>query len=711
MRLRSVPHGAAIFLFMASTALAAPETDAIEEIVVTADFRGRDAMDIAASVTLFDADEIEELAVQHFEELIYAVPNLNWSGDGHRARYLQIRGVGELEQYEGAPNPSVGFIVDDIDFSGIGTIATLFDIDRVEILRGPQGTRYGANALAGLVYVRSTPPGDEQSGRVQLTAASDAAFAGGVAWGGPIGDSGRVAWRGSAHHYRSDGFRDNSWLGRSDTNGRDETTLRGRLRWDASDLLEVNIAAMYSDIDNGYDAFAIDNSYTMLSDNPGRDAQESLGASLRFDYTGIGGATLTAISAFADSDIDFSFDADWGNEQSWAPYTYDYVSTSRRSRGTLSQEFRLASDADGRLFGGTTDWLVGLYALRLEDDLATRNVGEYVDPDAPEFNASVDEAFASRYTADNIALFGQLDRALGSATTLSVGLRIEHRDTDYRDSDGLRAGPSEWMAGGDITLSHEYSDDLSAYVSLSRGYKAGGFNLGAVPEGSREFGSEALWNLELGMRSILADGRVRLNMAVFGNRRDDQQVRTSLQLVPGDPATFVFLTDNAAEGVSLGLEADVRWLPTDAWELYASIGLLDATFENYLSPRFDESFNLAFVDLDGREQAHAPGYTLSVGGLWRHPDGWYARIDANARDEFYFDVSHDEKSEAYELVNLRVGYEATRWSVDLWSRNLFDERYAVRGFYFGNEPPAFAPELYTRAGDPRQTGLTFEWRF
>jgi len=375
MRLRSVPHGAAIFLFMASTALAAPETDAIEEIVVTADFRGRDAMDIAASVTLFDADEIEELAVQHFEELIYAVPNLNWSGDGHRARYLQIRGVGELEQYEGAPNPSVGFIVDDIDFSGIGTIATLFDIDRVEILRGPQGTRYGANALAGLVYVRSTPPGDEQSGRVQLTAASDAAFAGGVAWGGPIGDSGRVAWRGSAHHYRSDGFRDNSWLGRSDTNGRDETTLRGRLRWDASDLLEVNIAAMYSDIDNGYDAFAIDNSYTMLSDNPGRDAQESLGASLRFDYTGIGGATLTAISAFADSDIDFSFDADWGNEQSWAPYTYDYVSTSRRSRGTLSQEFRLASDADGRLFGGTTDWLVGLYALRLEDDLP----GEILD--------------------------------------------------------------------------------------------------------------------------------------------------------------------------------------------------------------------------------------------------------------------------------------------------------------------------------------------
>ena len=117
----------------------------IDEIVVTADFRGRTANEIPASISILDRDEIEQLAVQHFEELVNAVPNLNWSGDGHRARYFQIRGVGELAQYQGAPNPSVGFLIDDIDFSGIGTIATLFDIQQVEVLRGPQGTRYGAN--------------------------------------------------------------------------------------------------------------------------------------------------------------------------------------------------------------------------------------------------------------------------------------------------------------------------------------------------------------------------------------------------------------------------------------------------------------------------------------------------------------------------------------------------------------------------------------
>ena len=113
----------------------------IDEIVVTADFRERSLDELPASVSVLDDAFIEQVAVQHFEELVNVIPNLNWSGDGHRARYFQIRGVGELEQYQGAPNPSVGFILDDIDFSGIGTVATLFDVGSVEVVRGSQGSR------------------------------------------------------------------------------------------------------------------------------------------------------------------------------------------------------------------------------------------------------------------------------------------------------------------------------------------------------------------------------------------------------------------------------------------------------------------------------------------------------------------------------------------------------------------------------------------
>ena len=200
----------AAFLLSATSALAA---DAIDEIIVTADFRERPVSELPLSVTVMSAEFIEEAAVQHFEELVNLVPNLNWSGDGHRARYFQIRGVGELSQYQGAPNPSVGFIVDDIDFSGIGTIATLFDIDHIEVLRGPQGTRYGANALGGLIYMQSALPSAERNGRLQISAGDDDAFSAGIAFGGAFDGRERALFRFSAHHHQSNGGRHHSGAG------------------------------------------------------------------------------------------------------------------------------------------------------------------------------------------------------------------------------------------------------------------------------------------------------------------------------------------------------------------------------------------------------------------------------------------------------------------------------------------------------------------
>jgi len=118
-----------------------------------------------------------------------------------------------------------------------------------------------------------------------------------------------------------------------------------------------------------------------------------------------------------------------------------------------------------------------------------------------------------------------------------------------------------------------------------------------------------------------------------------------------------------------------------------------------------------FPWLGGRDQAHAPRYTLAAGAIYRNGNGFFARLDTTARDEFYFDVSHDQESQAYELLHARVGYESDNWVVQLWGRNLTDKDYAVRGFYFGNEPPDFAASLYTRLGDPRQVGVTIERRF
>jgi outer membrane receptor protein involved in Fe transport len=117
------------------------------------------------------------------------------------------------------------------------------------------------------------------------------------------------------------------------------------------------------------------------------------------------------------------------------------------------------------------------------------------------------------------------------------------------------------------------------------------------------------------------------------------------------------------------------------------------------------------VELSGRDQPHAPRYSLGLGGVYRSPDGFFARLDTSRRDEFFFDVSHNQKSQAFQLVNARVGYEAEQWVIALWARNLLDENYAVRGFFFGNEPPDFPNTLYLRRGDPRQLGVTASFRF
>ena len=691
-RISHLRHLAVVSVFLLpAPSLAAAAGEEIDEIVVSADFRERGASEFPVSITVLANEALESLAVQHFEELVSVVPNLNWSGDGHRARYFQIRGVGELEQYQGAPNPSVGFLIDDIDFSGIGTVATLFDMGQVEVLRGPQGTRYGANALGGLIYMRSAAPTSEFEGKAELSVGGDDMLAAGFAVSGALSSDDRLTGRLSVHRHESSGFRRNTYLGRDDTNGREETTVRSRLRWQMSDDWQADLAVIFADVDNGYDAFALDNSYTMLSDKPGKDAQQSSGASLRLEYAGLANATLTSITSIADSDIDFSFDADWGNTDSWAPVTYDYISFTARERKTLSQEFRLSD----------SQWVVGLYAMRLDEDLATLNQGHYYDP-FYDFADSLDYPFDSGYRATNVALFGEYEFAVGDAALLSFGLRGERRTSDYADTDGLAIDTSDSMWGGELKLSVDLGNLTMGYASLAKGYKAGGFNLGLILDDFREFKDEHLVNLEVGIKSTLLDGKLAIDAAVFWDRRDDQQIRPSFQLVEGDPTTFIFATLNVPESETRGLEASFNWYPSDRWTMYASIGLLDARLGK---------IDLPGVDLDGREQAHAPGYMLALGGSYKHPGGVFARVDVSARDDFYFDVSHDQKSAAYELVNARLGYDADTWTAQLWVRNLFDENYAVRGFYFGNEPPDFPNTLYVRLGDPRQVGVTFEKRF
>lgn len=671
----------------------------LDEIVVTADFRESNVADIPASVSVLDSAELAASTLQHFEEVVRQVPNLNLSGEGSRARYFQLRGVGELEQYEGSPNPSIGFVVDDIDFSGLGSIGTLFDVERVEVLRGPQGTRYGANALGGLIYMRSMPPPAQHEWKAELTAGSDDTRALGVSAGGPIGDA--LGYRASIQQFESNGFRDNVYLGRDDTYGRDELTAHGKLAWSPSDRVNVTFAGLYVDVANGYDAWAVDNGFRTYSDKPGRDAQRSTAGSVRVEAE-LDAVDLVSITGIADTDAVFSFDADWGNPEFWSPYVYDFVTTNDRERRTYNQEIRVLSKP-GAIASGRGDWLAGVYVLDLDESNDHLDVGDYE-------GFLLDNAVRTDYDATNVALFGQVRFSLTERLDLSVGLRAEQRDADYVDTAGNRFSPTDDMLGGEVAFGWTLGDRQSTYLKLARGYKAGGFNVSLAgvdfdtvdnfsPD-EIEFDPEFLTSLEGGWRVTSADGRLHADVSLFAAQRRDQQIKVPVQLTLGDPTTFLLVTTNAERSEHHGIEAAFEWQAAERVALFGTVGWLETNIE-----RFSR-----FPDLEGREQAHAPAYTFSLGAEYRAANGWWGRVDVSGMDGFFFDYGYDVKSSSYSLTNVSVGRDFGPWSVRLWGRNVFDEEYAVRGFFFGNRPPDFPEELYLRLGDPRQYGVTLQYR-
>ncbi|MFT5519783.1 MAG: iron complex outermembrane receptor protein [Enterobacterales bacterium] len=667
-------------------------------VTVTAEYREAKITDTAFSVSVLADDVIKDAGEQHLEELLNLIPNINWAGGTSRPRYFQIRGVGERSQYEGAPNPSVGIMIDDIDFSGIGMVATLFDTQQIEVLRGPQSSRYGANALAGLINIKTNDPKIDNQLSTQFLLAEDNNWSSAMSLTGALNEDESVTGLFSLQQFQADGFRHNSFFNVDDTNERDEFTSRGKIHWQITDNLKLATTAILIDLNNGYDSWAIDNSLTTLSDKPGRDSQRSVAGSARFTLD-MPSLQFISISTFADSDIEHSFDGDWGNDDSWGVNgPYDFTSDTARDRATWSQEFRLLSNDDAANNQSSAsqksiDWLVGLYILDLEED---NDIVEL-------FNGFLYRDLGSTYNATNSAVFGELTQHFSSHTDLTVGLRFERRDADYSDSSGLNFSPTDNMIGGNITLRHYLDSGIMTWTSISRGYKAGGFNLSlSVPEAFREYDPEFLINYEAGLKGRFLDQKLLLSASLFYMDRKDMQISTSDQIDPTDPLTFIFLVDNAASGYNKGLETDVQYQLTDDWKIDASLGILSTTVQSL------EGVDQTIV---GRAQAHAPSYNFSLATEYRNQQGWFGRLSIDGKDDFYYSNSHQQKSTAYQLINIKLGYEAEQWSVYLWGKNIADEKYFVRGFFFANEPPNWEDKLYTNQGNPRQFGVTARFIF
>ena len=686
-----------ILVLLVSLSICAEE---VEEIIIKADWREAPITDGDTSTFVLSGNEIKAQPIKHFENLSYLVPNLNFAASDSRARYFQIRGIGERSGYLGTPNSSVGFLIDDVDYSGQGGIATLFDVDQVEVIRGPQASRIGANALAGLIYIKTKEPTEEFEASSEINLGSYNTQSAGIALGGPVTKNKNVKFRFVVRQDQSDGFRKNLFLNKSDTSSKDELTLRLKIDFELSETSNSKLLLSSVDMDDPADIWTIDNSLNTLSDRPGMDSQktDTLGYKYfkKFDQF-----ELQSFTSTTDTFVVFSYDADWGNSESHAPYTYDYFSETLRDRQSFNQEFRLVSNSNNVPFS----WVLGTTFLSLDETNDRQDDGIYGDPSDPFGPYESLTISSSDYSSNNLSFFGNIDYELAKDLVISLGVRAEEWKAKYSDTNNENFNLSNDMFGGKVSVSYLMENIGNAYLSYAKGYKQGGFNvglglLGQVDPNELEYDPEYLTNYELGINSKISDF-TDLSFNIFYSQREDQQVLISTQVDPNDPNTFVYLTQNAAEGLNYGFEGSFDTQLNDALSLFLNLGYLETEIKNWASR----------PDIEGREQAHAPKYSFSAGAEYYFQENTSFEINFIGKSGFYYSDSHNNKSDSYVLTNAALRHSVDNWVIDLWVQNLFDEYYSTRGFFFGNEAPDFIDTLYRRHGDPRHFGLSVRYDF
>ena len=676
----------------------------VEEILVQGDWRQSKLIEEDSSVLVLTAKELESAPIKHFENLSYLIPNLNFAASDSKARHFQIRGIGERSGYERTPNSAVGFFIDDIDYSGQGGIATTFDVDQIEVHRGPQGSRIGSNAMAGLIYIKTKDPTDEFEGVSEITTGSYGTINTGIAFGGPsqIED---VTYRIAFRKDYSDGFRKNLFSGKSDTSKKDEFTFRLKTNWKIDEKSTLKLLVTQIHLDDPADIWTIDGSLNTLSDRPGMDSQKTDAYGIKFSHKAHN-FEFQSLTSFTNTDVVLSYDADWGNPATHAPYIYDYFSETLRFRETFNQEFRFLSNLADFTTNRKHEWVLGMNFFESKEKNLKKDDGIYGDPSDPYSPYVSESSSSSKFDVSNFSIFGNLNYLINKSTKFTLGARWENSESKYSDSFGESFNPSDKISGGKISINKILDEDKNIFFSIARGYNQGGFNLnlGLDPNSQNSnlyYDPEFLTNYEIGFNSKFEKLNLNLAAVIFHSDRKDQQVLISTQVDLNDPNTFTFLTQNAAEGINNGLEIEMDFQLSKNLDMFINFGLLKTEIKSWKSR----------PEIEGREQAHAPKKSYAIGLNWYPSDQSNLSVDVVGKSSFYYSDSHDNKSKSYLLTNINYSYFYGQWTYSIWGRNVFDEYYSTRGFYFGNEAPNFIDTLYERHGDPRHLGITVRYDF
>jgi outer membrane receptor protein involved in Fe transport len=701
MKCNIKPLASLISLCLISTFVSAQNTDEkpseqneLEVIMVRGALSATPLSEMATSISVFDEHAIQQRQAQHLEDILNRAANVNFASGASRGRFVQIRGIGERSQFTDPINPSVGYLVDGINYSGLLAGASTFDIAQVEIFKGPNSARFGADGLAGMINVLSRDASDQTSIDAQFGVANYGSWQVGAAVGGGLSDS--VDYRLSVHQNSSDGFVNNIWLQQDDTNGVDELTARAKLNWQVSDRLSVNTVFHLIDVDNGYDVFSLNRDRTTLSDQPGFDTQQSEAIGITIDYKGLDWANVQLQSSFMQADLDYGYDEDWsyvGIAPGWEYSSTDYYFREREDstiQGKLTSKSNKANT-----------WVVGFYFADKTEDL-TREYTWLATP----FESQVDRV--------DSALFGQYKYVLSDDQWITTSLRLASQSLDYVDSNVINEEieHSDW--GAEVSYHQKIGDNSMLYLSLLRSYKMGGVNgqaLGKIDDediaefrqdllDNAIFNAESLVGVEFGIKGASQDQTLQLDFTTFYQKRNDVQYKNSIVR----DQSFVDFYNNAAGGKNYGVEVSLNYIMSDSVDVFANLGYLKTEISGIT--RQDGS------SIDKRDQAHAPTYHVNAGLNW-HIDGnlnWLIEFDA--KDEFYYSFSHDQQSDNILIAHTSLDYQIENWQVSLYARNLFDKQYANRGFYFGNDPrDGYETHLYEQFGEPRRVGINFNYQY
>ncbi len=665
----------------------------IDEIVVSSRYREENLSDVPDSIAAFTAADIDRYRIERINRVASLTPNLRFSDDQEvGVSTLVIRGV---RQNRGTGQPPVSFRVDGVSATNnLLTTQELFDIESVDVLRGPQGALYGRNAIGGAVLITTRQPTVTPELGLRFTAADgdDYTLAGSVS--GPVaGDDvlGRLAFRVQDR----EGQLRNAYLDNQYVDFAESAAVRAKLLFTPNEQLSIDLRAQYLDQTAGSGYFTPGSDfflplpppnppivvdvpeYEIQSNRIGESIVRSSELSAKIDYD-LGWATLTSVSSFTDVDS--------GNDQDLDQTFVEAIDIIVIDESeTFAQELRLVSPSAQRL-----RWVTGISYFRQDRfrSLATTFLGTPVP------------AAAQDLKLEDFAVFGNLSYDINDDLEVTLAFRW-----DEETPEDITQGRSETFSElqPKASLAYRFREDVLGYVTIGKGFRAGGFN-NLAPGSNFEpgFDRESLVSYEAGLKTSAYGGRLRAGMSLFFIDYEDQQFFLFDQT--GTQANI-----NVPKSEIAGGEIEVTAQPVDSVLMNFGFGFTSSEIVEY------EDIPGVLVpasQIVGQEVPGAPVISANVGlqHTATFDDGLalVSRLEMEYRGKTYWTLDNEDVQSAYTLVNASIGLEGERWSGRLFVNNLFDEEYIE--WFFGARFIGLPADI-AWPSKPRQAGLEIAFRY